>query len=281
MCAGLLGLLCSCVTVDEGVFFFPVKMRGNPERYFEGTGLSAERAFVPTSDGEKLETIFIHAAGARATILFFMGKGGNTSWYYPLFKEMAMAGRLNVLGVNFRGYGESTGRPSLAGITTDMEAAVGHLHSLEPAAGLPAWVCGFSTGCYYALYCASMHPELSGCILLAPFTSARAEIEKVRRSLMWLTFWLTVTISPTVDQMDNLALAREYVRPLLIVHGDRDQVIPPHMAQEIFDASASPRKKIVYIEGSRHDALTIKQKFYTQAVKQISIFLDELAGAQE
>ena len=263
----------SCKTVDESVFFLPFKVPVNCENYFDGEGLEINRQFLKTSDQEMLETIFIRSDDAVANIIFYPGKGGNISWYYPLFKEMAKKGKFNVFAVNFRGYGKSTGAVSVDGIKTDIAAVINFLFSSEQKNNLPYYSCGFSTGCFFALYSVSQYSQIDGTILLAPFTSARDLITKVRADMMWCTFFLKIDIAPTVDLLDNLELVQQNELPLLILHGSRDRLIPPSMGQILFDVSISKNKKIVFIKDSGHDSLTLNNRYYSQVVEQMLGFI--------
>src|ERR1051325_888275 len=119
--------------VDSLVYFPERELYGDPA----DVGLPFTDLTIPTADGERLHGWWIpaRAAPARAHLLFFHGNAGNVS--HPLAHPAAPASAgLDVLLVDYRGYGRSTGQPSEKGLHLDAQASLAALRAgagVDPA----------------------------------------------------------------------------------------------------------------------------------------------------
>src|SRR5258705_12721644 len=106
--------------VDSLVYFPDRELYGDPA----DAGLAFTDLTIPTEDGERLHAWWIptRAAPARGHVLFFHGNAGNVSHRLEHALALTAAG-LDVLLVDYRGYGRSTGRPSEEGLRRDARAA--------------------------------------------------------------------------------------------------------------------------------------------------------------
>src|SRR5215813_11101823 len=89
-------------------------------------GLAYEPVEIRTADGETLQAWWVPAENARGTVLFFHGNAGNISHrldYLAMFNRL----RYSTLIVDYRGYGQSTARPSEEGTYRDARASWEHL----------------------------------------------------------------------------------------------------------------------------------------------------------
>ena len=106
--------------VDSLVYFPDRELYGDPA----DVGLAFTDLRVPTEDGERLHGWWIpaRATPARGHVLFFHGNAGNVSHRLDHARALTVAG-LDVLLLDYRGYGRSTGRPSEEGLHRDARAA--------------------------------------------------------------------------------------------------------------------------------------------------------------
>src|SRR5918998_500135 len=129
-----------------------------------------------------------------------------------------------------RGYGRSTGRPSEAGTYRDARAARRAL--LERAGADRVFYLGESLGAAVALELAHHHPP-AGVILQSPFTSirdmARLHYPFVPRALV-------------PDAYPSLRLIRALEVPLLVLHGERDDIVPLLHGEELYEAATCPKR---------------------------------------
>jgi fermentation-respiration switch protein FrsA (DUF1100 family) len=218
----------------NALLFFPDReLRATPDEPHE------ELAIV-TDDGERLHGWWVRsgAAGAAAVLLCH-GNGGNVGDRVPHIAYLTAAG-LDVLAFDYRGYGRSTGRPGEAGTYRDARAARRAL--LERTGGGRVLYLGESLGAAVALELAHHHPP-AGLILQSPFTSvrdmARLHYPFVPRALV-------------PDAYPSLRLIRSLAVPLLVLHGERDEIVPLLSGEELYEAAACP-KRLVRFPGRGHN----------------------------
>jgi len=217
-----------------------------PERYPKGLWeiqekLAAKDVWLAARDGAKLHAWWIERPGARVATLFLHGNAGNLTHRAARGLEIAAAGS-SVLLLDYRGYGRSEGRPTEKGLYADAEAAYEHLiqagHRPERIV-----VHGESLGTAVAVDLASLRP-CGGLILEAPFTSARDVAGRVLPVLGPLAVW-------SYNSKRKIGQVRA---PILILHGDRDEVIPFDLGRALFDAAPEP-KSFWALSGAGHNNL--------------------------
>lgn len=204
-------------------------------------GLRYDRVALTTADGERLVAWQLEPERPRADIVYFHGNGGNLSVWLPVLATLHRLG-YRVLAVDYRGYGLSTGSPTEEGIYLDAEAAVRHAARAR-SAGRPLVFWGRSLGATVAAS-ATRAVVPDGLILESGFPNKSAVI---RTHLLFRA--LNVLSSyrfPTVE------LLRVFCKPVLVVHGTRDAIIPFSLGRELFEALNAP-KEFVAIDGADHN----------------------------
>src|SRR3989442_1250959 len=130
--AVLLVILIVVVRRFESQFaFFPFAGESTTPREF---GVEYEALSVPTRDGEHLRVWRLRAPQPRARVVYFHGNGGNLSVWAPILAAVAQRG-YEVIAVDYRGYGMSSGRPSEAGLYRDVDAIVDRFADGVPSNG--------------------------------------------------------------------------------------------------------------------------------------------------
>jgi fermentation-respiration switch protein FrsA (DUF1100 family) len=166
---------------------------------------------------------------AQAAVLFLHGNAGNVTHRGRHIRAWQQAGAA-VLVPDWRGYGKSQGKPSESGLYEDASAGYEFLR----ARGFPPeriLVHGESLGTVAAADLAARQP-VAGVILEAPFPSARA----VAQTLLPL-------VGPAlIWGYDLLSRIRQVRAPVLVIHGDRDEVIPFRLGRAVFEAANEPRE---------------------------------------
>ena len=148
-----------------------------------------------------------------------------------------------VFYLNNRGYGGSGGRPTEAANIADARAAYDHLIARGvPAERIVAF--GESLGSGQAVRLAAER-RVAAIVLEAPLTST---VDVGRRVYFWLPLrWLVA------DRYDNERSIRAVRAPVLILHGERDQVIPVAMGRRIYQAANEPKRIELFAEGGHND----------------------------
>ena len=265
----------SLSTLERRALYFPDRrIAATPAAY----RLSYENVFLQTNDGQKLHGWFIPQKnkGTAPTILFFHGNAGNIS--HRLDKALDFHNRgFQVLLFDYRGYGESEGKPSEKGTYLDGEAAYRFLADIQKIPARKIILYGESLGSAVAVELARQHPAVpasapagtapdleeqgpgAGAIILeSPFTSTVAMGKLV---YPWLPVrWLVKY------RYDNLSKISELRLPILILHSPDDEIVPFRMGQRLYAAAASP-KRLVELTGGHNDGYYATGKSFLDSIQ--------------
>lgn len=223
---------------------------------------SAEERWIATPDGERLHAWYCRARKPMASALYCHGNTGNLTVSADDLPWLLEAG-LSVLVFDYRGYGRSSGHPSVRGVVTDGLAAA-RLHDELRPPHLPSVLYGYSLGGAVAAQLIGRHP-FDGLILQSTFTSL-TRIARVAfpRAPMHLLAGGTFNTLGAVSRLDV---------PLLLLHGTDDEAVPCAMAHELYGACPSG-KRIYAVDGGLHK--DIFQRDPGGLVREISLFLGGL-----
>ncbi len=230
-----------------GVFWYAANRSiYHPLRY--PAGLWEYRELIGASDVEllsggrvRLHAWWVPAPGAALATLYLHGNAGNLTHRLRALERIRAAGS-SVLILDYRGYGKSQGRPTESGLYED--ATAGYRHLREKGYPPPRIVLhGESLGTAVAVDLAAREP-CAGLILEAPFSSAADVAARILPLL-----------GPAVIRGFNskAKIGRARTRTL-IIHGDRDEVIPLELGKALFDA-ARPPKTFWTVRGAGHNNL--------------------------
>jgi len=244
----LLTSLGGCATwrINEDYFFKPLAR--------DPVG---ERIEITADDGTVLVGRLLKHPQARATLVYF---GGNTEYVDFSGKTLQkLAGfRLNVLMVDYRGYGASAGSPSINTFFTDGRSVLRYAQTRPDLQGLPLIVYGFSLGGYAAAYAAS-HEPCSALVLEATGTNV-----KDWTSLMLPWYYkpfVRIRIDEKLKAIDNTAGIKKFHNPLLVMGGKADSQAPAAMSQKLFYISPSANKRLHLFAVGRHGSIKEEADF--------------------
>ena len=256
--AALLGLL----FVKQRDLMYP----RNPARAeTAGVELPAlEETTLTASDGERLVAWVVPPRAGKPVLLFFHGNAGNFS--RPVrqarFRALTEDGT-GLFAVNYRGYGGSSGTPSEAGLHLDARAAYGAAVARFGAANLIGY--GESLGTGVVLKLAAEGP-LAAIILEAPYLSTATVAQGV---------YPFVPISLLMlDQFRSSEIIGRVRAPLLVLHGQRDGVIPFAQGQALYGLANEPKRFVRFPDGG-HEDLPARG-----SVPEIRRFLEDVAAGR-
>ncbi|MCL1991465.1 MAG: alpha/beta hydrolase [Spirochaetes bacterium] len=200
-------------------------------------GLAFDDVFLTTSDGLRIHGWYIPAPNARATLLFFHGNGGNISHRLGSIQIFHDLG-LSVFIVSYRGYGQSEGRPSIAGTALDALAAWDWLTRYRQIPAGNIVIFGRSLGGAVAMELAAtvtpraliLESTFSSLADMTPFPAFAAPF------LLGGNFW------PTAES------AAAFNAPLLIIHSPQDEVVPYRQGRRIYEAARSGGNEVTFLE---------------------------------
>lgn len=209
----------------------------------EDVGLPYEDVTLTTTDEVRIHGWFIPATGAKSTILWLHGNAGNISHRVHNIRELRARVPAHIFIIDYRGYGRSEGTVSEQGTYADARAALAYLRARDDVDAHTIVVFGRSLGAAVALEL--VVSEGAGALILeSPFTSIRAMAKTVMPLLPVGPFLRT--------RYDNLAKIPDLRAPLLILHGDRDGIVPYEQGRELFGAAPEP-KSFYPIAGAGHN----------------------------
>ncbi len=201
-------------------------------------GLASTPFLLPTPDGTVISGWRIH--GSRpGTIMVFNGNGGTIG--HRLDRARALHDRtgLEVVLWDYRGYGGSTGTPGEAALLADARLVRDAIDQWQP--GAPVVYLGESLGSAVATGLAVQRPP-DGLVLETPFTSI---VDMARELYPFLPSGLVRNRLATIERIGQVRV------PLLVLHGDRDELVPLAQGIAVYEAAPGP-KQLVVIPGGRH-----------------------------
>ncbi|MBY0532632.1 MAG: alpha/beta hydrolase [Xanthobacteraceae bacterium] len=222
---------------QRSLMYFPDRMRTAPA----DAGLpEAKEEKLATADGETIIVWHIPPRDeTKPVVVYFHGNGGALNLRAQRFARLALEG-IGVVGVSYRGYGGSTGSPTEDGLIADGVAAYEFAAKLYSPARVAFW--GESLGTGIAIAVAAEAP-VAKLVLETPFTSA-ADVGAA------VYFFLPVRLLMK-DQFRSDLRIRNVKAPVLVLHGERDSVVPIAFGERLFEMIAG-EKKFIRIKGGEH-----------------------------
>ena len=222
-------------------------------------GLNYEDVSLTTSDNESLHGWYIPAVDSRGVLLFFHGNAGNISHRLDSLKIFHELG-LDTLIIDYRGYGQSTGKASEQGTYLDAQAAWDYLINSR---GIPAdriIVFGRSLGGAVGAWLGVQHTP-AAVIIESSFTSG---VDMAHRLYPFLPVRLITRLHyPVADYAARLDC------PVLVVHSRHDEIIPFTMGQAIY-AAVKQQKKFLELRGDHNNGFLISQEDYIVGLKDFT-----------
>jgi fermentation-respiration switch protein FrsA (DUF1100 family) len=228
-------------------------------------GLRHRELAFDSADGERLYGWWIttERSPPAGQILFCHGNGGNVGDRLIDAQLLAGAG-FNVLLFDYRGYGRSTGRPDEPGTYRDAVAARDAMISQPECDPRGVMYLGESLGGAIALELA-LHAPPRGLILQSTFTSVRA---------MAHLHYRIIPSALVPDAYPSISRIAQLRAPLLLLHGDRDEIVPLWQGRELFEAAPEPKRMYVF-RGMGHSDMVMAGSEYSRVITD---WAQDLAG---
>ncbi len=221
----------------------------------KSVNLSYETISFETEDSVKLFGWFVPRPHAKGTVIIFHGNAGNISHRVELIQLFYRIG-LNTFIFDYRGYGQSEGRPSEHGTYLDAEAT--WLYLTQSRNILPGEIVlfGRSLGGPIAAWLAQKHNP-AGLIIESSFTS-------IPELAAELYPYLPVKLLCRYEYN-----TREYVTkircPIFIIHNVHDEIVPFKHGQKLFEKAQSP-KEFLETTGSHNELDLTSRKRYEECL---------------
>ena len=206
------------------------------------SGLPLEDVWFRSLDDTKLFGWYVDVPHSPATLLWTHGNAGNIIHRLDNLAELYRLG-LSVFVFDYRGYGRSEGHPSEKGLYQDGLAAYDYVAKTRRIPATRIIIFGRSLGASVAGEISASRP-VGGVILESSFPSVPAV---ARLYYPWLpAHWLLRGRFNLLDRLPRIQAA------VLVIHGDRDTIIPLQLGQQVFEAAREP-KSFYVIHGADHN----------------------------
>lgn len=220
---------------NQQSLFYPA-----PRDYPRGSLPGYQIVHTDTADGLRLAALYRPAQPGRHTVIFFHGNGDSLAGAAQAMRGLVANGN-GVLLVEYRGYGGNPGAPGEAGFYRDGEAAMRWLANRGISAR-DVILIGNSIGSGPATEMASRHP-VAALVLISGFSSLA---DVARAHVRWLPVgWLVR------DRYANAAKIGAAKGDVLVLHGDRDHLVPVANARRLH--AARPQSTLTIVPGAGHE----------------------------
>ncbi|MCY3823616.1 MAG: alpha/beta hydrolase [Nitrospinae bacterium] len=235
MVVGMFGLL------ENFLLYHPYReIEVTPRNY----GVMFENVSFSTADGVRLHGWYVAPKDPDGPVLLWAhGNAGNLSHRAENIALIQKELRAGVFIFDYRGFGKSEGRPGEKGLYADGRAAFAWLAERVPHERI--FLFGRSLGAAVVVKLAVEGKKARGLILESPFESTLAMGKKMFPFLP--VGWIISS------KFDSAAMIPKVEMPLLILHGDKDGIVPYAQGTALYEAAGSPHKRFFTIKGAGHN----------------------------
>uniref|UniRef100_M1CIU8 Protein bem46 n=1 Tax=Solanum tuberosum TaxID=4113 RepID=M1CIU8_SOLTU len=160
---------------------------------------------LETKKGTEIIAMYVRNPAAKLTVLYSHGNAADLGQMYDLFTELSLHLRVNLMGYDYSGYGQSTGKPSEQNTYADIEAAYKCLEETYGVKEEDIILYGQSVGSGPTVDMGSRLSRLRGLVLHSPILSGVRVLHPVKR-----TYWFDI-----FKNIDKIPLVE---CPVLIIH---------------------------------------------------------------
>ena len=198
-----------------------------------------ETLAVPVDGAEILVTV--RRSETPEAVLYFGGNAEDVSYSLPTF-ETAFPGHALFLP-HYRGYGDSTGKPSEAALFADALALFDMVHEKHPR----VVVIGRSLGSSVAVHVASLRP-VARLVLVTPFDSILGLAQKLYP--FFPVRWLLL------DRFESAKFAPKVTAPTLLIAAEMDEIVPRQSAEALLGRFAPGVAEMKIVAETSHNTIS-------------------------
>jgi fermentation-respiration switch protein FrsA (DUF1100 family) len=263
--ASIYVLLALALYLLQGKMVFLSNMPGRALTASPGDiGLEYEDVFLTSSDDERIHGWYVPAANPRGVVLFFHGNAGNISHRLDSIAIFNQLG-LSTLIIDYRGYGQSSGKTSEQGTYLDAQAAWDYLVEERGIAEERIIIFGRSLGGAIGAWLGS-HQSPAAVIIESSFSSG---VDMGRRMYPFLPVRLITRLRYPVAEY-----ASRMQSPVLVVHSRDDEIIPFEMGETIYSA-VTQTKSFLELHGDHNAGFYLSRQTYIPGLDR---FMESVLG---
>ncbi|KAJ1412737.1 Serine aminopeptidase, S33 [Sesbania bispinosa] len=244
-----------------------------PETAAEGSAARLTIPEVPMKDnvdvlklrtrrGNEIVAVYVKYHRPTCTMLYSHGNAADLGQMFELFVELSNRLRLNVMGYDYSGYGQSTGKPTECNTYADIDAAYKCLKEQYGVKDEQLILYGQSVGSGPTLDLASRIPELRGVVLHSPILSGLRVLYPVKR-----TYWFDI-----YKNIDKIGMVK---CPVLVIHGTADEVVDVSHGKQLWDL-CKVKYEPLWVSGGGHCNLEL----YPEFIKHLKKFVQTIGKSK-
>ncbi|KAL3525481.1 hypothetical protein ACH5RR_013853 [Cinchona calisaya] len=208
-----------------------------------------------TRRGNDIVAVHVKHPKASATMLYSHGNAADLGQMFELFIELSLRLRVNLMGYDYSGYGQSTGKPTEYNTYADIDAIYKCLKEQYGVKDEQLILYGQSVGSGPTVDLASRIPNLRGVVLHSPIMSGIRVLYPVKR-----TYWFD--IYKNIDKIGMINC------PVLVIHGTADEVVDCSHGKQLWE-HCKQKYEPVWINGGGHCNLEL----YPEYLKHLKKFV--------
>lgn len=203
-----------------------------------------EERLVKASDGVAIHVwLMLHENSNEVpTLIYFHGNAGNMGYRLPNSAKMFGITGVNVLMMDYRGFGESSGKPTEAGINLDADAVLEYAKSHPRLEGSPIILFGRSLGGAVAISLCHRRPEQVAVVIVEnTFMSISAMVDSL---MPWAAYFKHLVLRIDWNNYDKI---KEIRKPVFFIGSEYDEIVPPMQMRSLFNAAVHAAAKDFYL----------------------------------
>ncbi|WP_432410344.1 alpha/beta hydrolase [Rasiella sp. SM2506] len=254
----LLAILIICSLTIGGLYLFQEKFIFLPKDLDQdytynfpslATNVTFEELFIDTQDGARLNALYFKVDTPKGLVVYFHGNAHNLSKWGAIASQFTQH-NFNVIMLDYRGYGKSTGKRSELAMYQDALVFYKKANELFPESQTTVY--GRSLGATFATYVASKNKPRK-LILESPFYSL-TDVLKIRYPYLPAEKLLKYNFN-TGDFVNGVTSR------VTIIHGTEDGVVPFKSGEKLFKVFPEDFRKMIQIKGGKHNDLATFPEF--------------------
>ncbi|KAK2648020.1 hypothetical protein Ddye_015509 [Dipteronia dyeriana] len=210
---------------------------------------------LPTRRTEVV-AVYVRHPMATSTLLYSHGNAADIGQMYELFIELSIHLRVNLMGYDYSGYGQSSGKPTEQNTYADIEAAYKCLEENYGTKQEDIILYGQSVGSGPTLDLAARLPRLRAVVLHSPILSGLRVMYPVKR-----TYWFDI-----YKNIDKIPLVK---CPVLVIHGTSDDVVDCSHGKQLWELCLEKYEPL-WLEGGNHCDLELYPEYLRHLKKFVS-----------
>ncbi|KAF7808992.1 protein ABHD17B-like [Senna tora] len=211
---------------------------------------------LSTKKGNEIVAMFVKNPSASLTLLYSHGNAADLGQMFHIFTELSLHLGVNLMGYDYSGYGQSSGKPSEQDTYADIESAYRCLEEKYGVKEEDTILYGQSVGSGPALELATRLPRLRAVILHSPILSGLRVMYPVKK-----TFWFDI-----YKNIDKIPMVK---CPVLVIHGTEDEVVDFSHGKQLWEL-CNEKFEPLWLQGGNHCNLELYPEYLSHLRKFIS-----------